>query len=127
MKNLSEIKVVVTGIAVIIFVGAVLAAICSGAVLWGWLPEGFLRVVGAVVTFLAAMTGGGVVGRCASGGALPKALLAAAGYLILVFILRGILFGSVGERAWLPVLAALLGAIIGVLLTAGKGKKRHRR
>ena len=127
MKNLSEVKVIATGILVIVVVGAVLASVCSGAVLWGWIPESALRIVGAVVTFAAAMTGGSVVGRRTVGGALPKALIAVVGYLALVFILRGLLFRSVGEGAWLPVLASALGAVSGVLLTVGKGKKCRRR
>ena len=127
MKYLSELKVIVAGICVMVIVCVVLAAICSGTVLWGWIPGGSLRVVGAVVTFLAAMTGGWFVAGCASGGPLPKALATAAGYLAIVFILRGLVFRTVGEGVWLPALTAVLGAAAGAFLTAGKGKKRRRR
>ena len=127
MKNLSELKVIAAGILIIVVVAVLLAAICAGAVVCGLIPETAIGVVGALLTLLAAVSGGVMVGKAASGGALPKALGAAAGYLLLVFILRGTVFGTVGEGAWIPVVAAVFGAVGGVCLTAGRKKKRTRR
>lgn len=127
MKNLSELKVIAAGILIIVVVAVLLAAICAGAVVCGLIPETAIGVVGALLTLLAAVSGGVMVGKAASGGALPKALGAAAGYLFLVFVIRGIMFGTVGEGGWRLVLAATLGAVVGVLLAVGRRKKHSRR
>ena len=116
------------------------------ALLWG--TGGGMLLTAALSALLAALIGGGVLpagsmtyaawgisllsgvfcGILAAGQAgrmrLPAALGAAAVYLLLALVLRGLIFGTMGKRAWLPALLFFLGSLIGCMTQAGKTTRK---
>ena len=126
MKQGFKIGVPVTGCVMMLAVTSALAAVAAALFGGGVLPVFAMGTAAWIITFLGCLLGGIRVAGKADSMVLPGGLLAVGIYLLLVFVLRGILFQSVGDKVYIVVLAAVLGTLTGVLLSAGKGKKRRR-
>ena len=127
MKRDVNIGVPVVGSVIILAVSFVLSAVAAALFGRGVLPMSAMQSTSWIITFLGCLLGGVWVSGKTDTMVLPKGLLAGGIYLLFAFIMRGILFQSVGDKVYIPVLAGTLGAVLGAVLSAGKGKKRHRR
>lgn len=127
MKQGFKISVPMTGCVMMLAVTSALAALVAALFGGGVLPVSTMGTAAWIITFLGCLLGGMRVAGKADSMVLPGGLLAVGMYLLLVFILRGILYQSVGDKAYIVVLAAVLGTLAGVLLSAGKGKPRRKK
>lgn len=126
MKQNFKIGVPLMGSVIMLIVSLVLAALLAVLFGSGTLPLQGMPVAAWIITFFGCLLGGMWGSGKVNTMPLPTALIAVVVYLLLVFVLRGLLFGAVGDRPYILVLAALAGAVIGAVLSAGKGrKKRH--
>ncbi len=125
MKQKVSFGPVLWGWTVTAAVCLVLCGVCSAMILSGILGEGAMPVLGWLVTALGCFFGAVTAAGKSGTKKLPMALIAVGLYVLSVFILRGICFGSAGERAWITALIALMAGVLGAL--AGTGKKQRRR
>ena len=112
---------VLTMFLVALLLSAVAAALISGEVLPVGAQKPICWVIGAVAAFLGAVICAGRAGQ----QRLPLCLVAAAVYLLLAFVLRGLLFEEVGSQPWLVPVLTVLGSVLGALITSGKKKRRY--
>lgn len=127
MKNQFQIRGVLVGSGVMVLASLLLSAIVSGLLVSGILPMGALKPAGWGITLLACFLGAMVTSRQTGAMPLPASLLAGLLYLAVIFIMRGVLFKTVGDRAYMVVILALAACILGALAGAGGGRKRNRR
>lgn len=127
MKNQFQIRGVLVGSGVMVLASLLLSAIVSGLLVSGILPMGALKPAGWGITLLACFLGAMVTSRQTGSMPLPASLLAGLLYLAVIFIMRGVLFKTVGDRAYMVVILALAACILGALAGAGGGRKRNRR
>lgn len=120
--NSGGLKAVLMGTGATLGLSMALTALTAALLGGGILPENLI-VPACVITALAALAGGMTAAGNAGSLKLPMALASGAVYLLIVFVLRGLLYGSVGERPWLMPLMAMVGALAGGLLSAGRKKK----
>ena len=78
------------------------------------------------ITLLAGIAAGILASGISGQMRLPMALAAGGIYLLLALALRGLIFGSMGERPWITVIVLFLGALGGAMTQSG-GKTRRRR
>ena len=111
-----------------IFISAMLLCIpISALILSGAIPQSGLGIFAGMITAVCCFLGGYVAAKRAGKMPLPVALLAAGLYLLIGFILRGLIFGGVGSRPWIMVIVAAVAAVIGSMAAAGKKTKvKHR-
>lgn len=127
MKTELNIKPMLSGVLLMLLAEFVLAALFAAFLNAGILPLSGGKVLGVIGVFLACLAGGWVISRGLSGLRLPFALMTAGVLLLLTFVLRGLIFGTVGEGVLLTVLAGFLGAAIGAGFGAGKSGRRRKR
>lgn len=127
MKNQFQIRSGLAGAVVTLAVSLVLSAVCSGLFVSGILPAGFMQAAAWVITFAACFLGALTAARQANVMPLPVALLAVGLYLAVIFVLRGLVFQSVGDRPYIVILLALLSCISGAVTGSGKGGKRRKK
>lgn len=115
-----NLKHALSGAVLILLSTFALSAVFAGLLTWGVLPMRAMEYIAWLITFAACFLGGS---RAARGPMpLPMALLSGGIYLAAVFVLRGILFQSVGERPLAVVLSAVLGCGIGAAAFASKSR-----
>lgn len=122
-----SLKPVLTGAAAMLLLSMVLAGILAALMETGRVPVRDLGVPACGITILAALAGAWVCGKGVSKARLPLGLGACGLYLLTVFVLRGLIFYSVGERLWQIPLCAVLGTLAGAMISAGPRKKSPRR
>lgn len=106
--------------AVTLGLGAVFAALFSG----GLLPMAALRAVSWGITLVGCFVGGLWVSRKVGMMPLPLALGAVLSYFLIIFVLRGIFFRTVGEDFLIPFLLGIFGAVVGTFVAVGRKKPR---
>ena len=121
MKNLT-IGALIWGVLTALVTALALSAIAAALVGAGMLPAGGLKYVSWGITLLTGLAGGFMTAKQAGKLRLPLALATVGLYLLIVFVLRGLLYKNVcAEPWWIPIWTAL-GGIAGALAASGKGK-----
>ncbi len=126
MKGIKLAKSALIGAVGAMITALILGMIAAALIHGGAVPAngiaccawGITLAVGIIAGILAA----GISGQMR----LPMALAAGGLYLLLALVLRGLIFGSFGERPWITVILICLGALGGAMTQSG-GKTRRRR
>lgn len=126
MKGIKLAKGILIGAAGAMLAAVILSALFSLLVHSGAVPMGGMRYVAWGVTLIAGIAAGILAAGITGQMRLPMALAAGGIYLLLALVLRGLLFGSMGERPWITVILLCLGALGGAM-TQSRGKTRRRR
>ena len=126
MKGIKLAKGILIGVAGAMLAAVILSALFSLLVHSGAVPMGGMRYVAWGVTLIAGIAAGILAAGITGQMRLPMALAAGGIYLLLALVLRGLLFGSMGERPWITVILLCLGALGGAM-TQSRGKTRRRR
>ncbi len=108
-------------VTTLIFGGIVASMIHSGIV-----PLGGMAYCAWGITLLAGIVAGMLAANITGKMRLPMALAAGGMYLLLALILRGLIFGSLGEKPWITVIVICIGAMGGAIIQSG-GKTHRRR
>ena len=123
IKLAKEIGIDAAGATVTaLILGMVAAAMIHG----GILPMGGMDYCAWGIALLAGIAAGMLAANITGQMRLPMALAAGGIYLLLALILRGLIFGSLGEKPWITVIAICMGAMGGAMTQSG-GKTRRRR
>ena len=112
------------GVATTLILSLGLAAIAAALVGKGVLPVHAMPVTGWVVTALAMLAGALLCGGRADCARLPLCVAAGVIYLLLIFLLRGLILRSVGENLWAIPLCVLTPSVVGAMLTSRKKRRR---
>ena len=107
----------VLGGAVVMFVLSVtLTALSAVLIRGGMLPSGGTPATVCVIAFISALIGGICCAAYAKKAKLPLCLASVAVFLLCIFVLRGLIFRTVGDRPWLIPVWAVIGAVLGALI-----------
>ena len=101
-------------------VSLLLAALVSALISSGTLPGEGIAFAVPVITLISAGIGGMIAARKAGSQRLAAALLCAVLYLLVAFVLRGLIYGSVSQKAWLIPALAAGGSVLGSILASLK-------
>jgi FtsH-binding integral membrane protein len=126
MKDSAKIKALLWGISVMLLVSLGVGALMAAFVESGMLRAGALTVVSWGITVIAGLLGGLVTAKRAGKLRLPLALAGVLCYLLLIFVLRGLLFHTVSETPWIVPALTASGGVIGALIASSGDGKRHR-
>lgn len=126
MKGIKLAKSVLIGAVGAMLVGLILSMLLAALVHGGVVPMGGMAYGAWVITLLAGIAAGILASGISGQMRLPMALAAGGIYLLLALVLRGLIFGSMGERPWITVVVLCLGALGGAMTQSG-GKTRCRR
>ena len=123
MKGIKLAKSVLIGAVGAMLVGLILSMLLAALVHGGVVPvSGMAYGAWVIAGITAGILASGISGQMR----LPMALAAGGIYLLLALVLRGLIFGSMGERPWITVVVLCLGALGGAMTQSG-GKTRRRR
>lgn len=120
----STVGAILWGVLSALAVSLMLSGLAAALAGTGTLPIGAMQYAAWLVSLLAGLAGGFMTAKQAGKQRLPLALAAAGIYLLLIFVLRGILFRSVSSQPWWIPIWIVVGAIIGALWASKNGKKR---
>jgi FtsH-binding integral membrane protein len=126
MKDTIQIKALLWGVAGMLLVSLGVGALIAALVESGMFRAGVLPAASWGITLIAGLFGGLITAKSAGKLRLPLALAAVLCYLLLIFILRGLIFRTVGETPWIIPIWAAAGGVIGALLASSGGGKRRR-
>jgi FtsH-binding integral membrane protein len=126
MKDTMKIGALLWGVAGMLLVSLGVGAVMAALVERGMFRANVLPAASWGITLAAGLVGGLITAKSAGKLRLPLALAAVLCYLLLIFILRGLIFRTVGETPWIIPIWAAVGGVIGALLASGRGRKRHR-
>ena len=126
MKGIKLAKSVLIGAVGAMLVGLILSMLLAALVHGGVVPVSGMAYGAWVITLLAGIAAGILASGISGQMRLPMALAAGGIYLLLALVLRGLIFGSMGERPWITVIVLCLGALGGAMTQSG-GKTRRRR
>ncbi len=126
MKGIKLAKGILIGAAGAMLAAVILSALLSLLVHSGTVPVGGMRCGAWGITLIAGIAAGALAAGITGQMRLPMALAAGGIYLLLALVLRGLLYGSVGERLWITVILLCLGALGGAM-TQSRGKTCRRR
>ena len=101
-------------------VSMLLTALAAALISSGTLPGEGITVAAPVITLISAGIGGMIAARKAGKQRLAAALLCAALYLLVSYILRGLIYRSVSPKLWLMPVVAAAGAVLGSVLASLK-------
>ena len=117
MKNLEIPKAMGWGVVCGMAVSMLLAAAVAGAIHGGAVPMEWIRYLAWGISASAKL------GRAR----LPAAVGAAGCYLLLTLVLRGVVFGTLGQMPWATAAAVMAGAFAAAIMQSGKKKRRSGR
>lgn len=121
----AALRAVAMGVAVMLALSLGFAALTAALVGGGLLPVGAMGPAACIVTVAAALLGALLCGKRAGKARLPLCLCTWAVYLLIVFVLRGLIFKTVGESPWVIPCCGLVGAIPGALLSSRQKRRRY--
>lgn len=119
----NNLRAILFGVATTILVSLALCAIGAAMLGSGVLPISAAGIFSYVVTALASFLGALICAKKAGEKRLPLCVAAGVIYLLLVFVLRGLIFGGVAERPWIVPICVLGGCVLGAVLSS-KQKRR---
>ena len=113
---------IVLGAICALIVSLSIAALGALLVQRAILGTGVLGAFAWIGTVVAAACGAGLAGALAGRLRLPVCCGCGTLYLLLGFLLRGLLFGTITAHLWRIPLCVILGTVIGTLFSAGRGR-----
>lgn len=113
------------GVVSTLLASLVLCAIGAAMLGSGVLPISAAGIFSYVVTVIASLLGALICAKKAGEKRLPLCLAAGAVYLLLVFVLRGLIFGGVAERPWIVPICALGGCVLGAVLSSKQKRRKY--
>lgn len=119
--------VILRGIIGAGFTVLICAVVMAAAFTSGLLPIGVMTLTVILIAVLSGIMCGLAAANKADRQKLPLAFAAAALYLLLIFVLRGLAFHTVGEMPWLVALCTMGGCLVGAIISAKKQKSHKRR
>lgn len=127
MKNgfKNRIWAVVFGVAAMMVLSLLLSAVAAALISAELLPVGAEKVICWVITALSAFLGALICARRAGEKRLPLCVASGVVYLLLAFVLRGLIYKEVGPKPWAIPVLALAGSALGALAASGKKKRRY--
>lgn len=123
MKNLEIPKAMGWGVVCGMAVSMLLAAAVAGAIHGGAAPMEWIRYLAWGISAAAGISASAKLGRAR----LPAAVGAAGCYLLLTLVLRGVVFGTLGQMPWATAAAVMAGAFAAAIMQSGKKKRRSGR
>ena len=126
MKGIKLAKSALIGAIGAMLVGVLLSMLLAALVHGGVITMSGMAYGTWVITLLAGIAAGILASGISGQMRLPMALAAGGIYLLLALVLRGLIFGSMGQRPWITVIVLCLGALGGAM-TQSRGKTRRRR
>ena len=126
MKGIKLAKGIVIGAAGAMVTALILGTIAAAMIHGGVIPVGGMAYCAWGITLVAGIAAGILAANITGQMRLPMALAAGTSYLQLGPVLRGLIFGSLGEKPWITVIVICLGAMGGAMTQSG-GKTRRRR
>lgn len=120
----NRIWAVVFGVAAMLVLSLVLSGIAAALISAEILPVGMEKGVCWIIAAVSAFLGALFCARRAGEKRLPLCLISGVVYLLLVFVLRGLIFKEVGPQPWVIPILILAGSILGALAASGKKKRR---
>ena len=121
----NRIRAVLQGVLTMLVISLLLSAVAAALIAAEILPVSAERIVCWIIGTLAAFLGAVVCAGRAGELRLPLCLTSAVVYLLLAFILRGLLFQDVGPQPWMMPILTVVGSVLGALMTSGKKKRRY--
>jgi FtsH-binding integral membrane protein len=126
MKDTIQIRALLWGVAGMLLASLGLGAVIAALVESGMFHASVLPAASWGITLVSGIFGGLITAKSAGKLRLPLALAAVLCYLLLIFILRGLIFRTVGETPWMIPVWTAAGGVIGALLaSSGTGKRRR--
>lgn len=119
-----NLRAVLTGVAVILVISLALAAVSAALIGGGLIPSGAMSVLAYGGAVAASLLGAISCGRQATSARLPLCLISCGIYLLLVFVLRGLIFRTVGTSLWIVPVCVLGGAVVGAMLSSRAKRRR---
>jgi FtsH-binding integral membrane protein len=126
MKDTIQIRALLWGVVGMLLMSLGVGALIAALVESGMFRGGVLPAASWGITLVSGLFGGLITAKAAGKLRLPLALAAVLCYLLLIFILRGLIFRTVGETPWIIPIWAAAGGVIGALLASSGGGKRRR-
>ena len=126
MKGIKLAKSALIGAVGAMLVGVLLSMLLAALVHGGVIPMSGMAYGTWVITLLAGIAAGILASGISGQMRLPMALAAGGIYLLFALVLRGLIFGSMGQCPWITVIVLCLGALGGAMTQSG-GKTRRRR
>ena len=112
------------GLAVTMLLSLALAALSAALMEAGTIQPQHMSILVCSITVLASLLGALVCGKKAEGTRLPLCLAACAVYLLLIFVLRGLIFGTTGSSLWMIPVCAFVGSVVGAMLSSRTKRRR---
>lgn len=116
---------VLFGVITTLVLALVLCALGAALLGSGALPISAAGIYAWVVTVLASFFGALICAKKAGEKRLPLCLLSGGIYLLLVFVLRGLIFGDVAPRPWIVPLCVLGGSVLGAVLSSKQKRRKY--
>ena len=127
MKNLEIPKAMGWGVVCGMAVSMLLAAAVAGAIHGGAAPMEWIRYLAWGISAAAGMAAGISASAKLGRARLPAAVGAAGCYVLLTLVLRGVVFGTLGQMPWATAAAVMAGAFAAAIMQSGKKKRRSGR
>lgn len=119
-----SIWAIVISVTATMLISLVFAAVFAALVENGVIPAQSLSAIVYGISAVSALVGGILCGKKASKARLPLCVASCGIYLLIIFVLRGLVFKTVTSTPWIIPICAFIGAIIGAMLSS-KSKRRH--
>ncbi len=121
----SWIKTICLCGAASMLLSVLLCMLASALILKGVLPQGAINSLAIGICFISVLAGSLVCAKAIGEKCLPTALAAAAVYILLALMLKGLFFrGGFGQTVFLLPAAAVAAILAGLL--GAKRKKRRK-
>jgi len=120
----SNLRAFLLGIITIVLISLLLTMFAAWMIHVEILPISMLRGISCIISLVAAFTGGITCAKKAAAKRMPLCLGCGLVYLLMIFILRGVVFGNTGAQLWQIPIFTILGCLLGAVI--GSGKKRRK-
>lgn len=114
------------GVGIMAVVSLLLGALFAALFSLGVLPLGAMEGVSWGITLVGCFLGALWVSRRAETMPLPISLGAVIFYLFDIFILRGLIFRTVGENVLILFLTGIFGVVVASFLAVGRNMSAYR-
>lgn len=116
---------VLFGVVTILVISLGLSALAAALIGGGILPISASGAAAWGITVIASLLGALICAGKAGEKRLPLCLASGVIYLLLAFILRGLMFGEVAGRPWIVPVCVLLGSLLGALASSKKKRRKY--
>ena len=123
--SMNKLWAILFGMIATILASLLLCAIGAALLGSGALPISAAGIFAYAVTALAALFGALICAKKAGENRLPLCLASGGIYLLLVFVLRGLIFGDVAQRPWIVPLCVLAGSFLGAVLSSKQKRRKY--